>query len=125
MAIIVINEAKGIIINFGREGVGILGRGGGDGSAEGSVGVVDNVSLNIHEVGDVFITIVEVVGEDAGRREEDERAGGDGFRGIPNVRVGEGVVGATELLEAETNVNRHDNLSFNDLLIDCRITQYL
>ena len=60
-----------------------------------------NVFLNIHEIGDVFVAVVEVVGGRGGGGEEDERAGGNGFGGIPHVRVEEGVVGATELLDAK------------------------
>ena len=47
---------------------------------------------------------MEVVGEDAGRREKDEGAGGDGFGGIPNIGLEEGVIGAMELLDAEVVV---------------------
>ena len=62
---------------------------------------MDDVFLDVHEVGDVFIAVVEVVGFFAGGREEDEGAGGDGFRGIPNVGLEESVICATELLDAE------------------------
>ena len=47
---------------------------------------------------------MEVVGFFAGGGEEDERAGGDGVRGIPNVGMEEGVVGTTKLLDAEVVV---------------------
>ena len=63
-----------------------------------------NVFLNIHEVGDVFVAVVEIVGNFAGCWEKDERACGDGFRGVPDIGVEEGVVGATELLDAEVVV---------------------
>ena len=56
------------------------------------------------EVGDVFVAVVEVVGEDAGRREKDEGAGGDGFGGIPNVGLVKSVGGGAELLDAEVIV---------------------
>ncbi len=72
MAIIVVNEVENGIVGlggeaegvFGKNGMGLDGGGGcmGDGT-EGCVGVVDNVSLNIHEVGDVFVAVVEVVGD--------------------------------------------------------------
>ena len=62
---------------------------------------MDNASLNIHEVGDVFVTIVEVVGEDSRRRKEDEGSCGDRLGRIPNVGLEKGVFGATELLDAE------------------------
>ena len=57
-----------------------------------------------NEVGDVFVTIVEVVGRGRGGREEDERTGGDGFGGIPHIGVEEGVGGGAELLDAEVVV---------------------
>ena len=60
--------------------------------------------MNVHEVGDVFVAVVEVVGERGGGGKEDEGAGGDGFRGVPDIGVEEGVVGATELLDAEVVV---------------------
>ena len=46
---------------------------------------MNNVSLSIHEIGDVFVAVVEVVGGRGGGGEEDERAGGNGFRWIPHV----------------------------------------
>ena len=60
-----------------------------------------DTSLDNHEVGDVFVAVVEVAGGRGGDGVEDKRAGGDGFGGIPDVGVEEGVIGATELLDAE------------------------
>ncbi len=57
-----------------------------------------------HEVGDVFVAIVEVVGNFAGGGLEDKGTRGDGFSGIPDVGLEEGVSGATELLDAEVVV---------------------
>ena len=57
-----------------------------------------------YEVGDVFVAVVEIVGEHTGGWEENQRPGGDGFRGVPNVGVEEGVIGTTELLDAEVVV---------------------
>ena len=65
---------------------------------------MDNVFLNIHQVGDVFVAVVEVVGKHTRGRTEDQRAGGDGFGGIPHVGVEEGIFGASELLDAEVIV---------------------
>ena len=62
---------------------------------------MNNVSLSIHEVGDVFVAVVEVIREETRRRKEDQRTGGNGFGGIPHIGVEEGVVGATELRDAE------------------------
>ena len=56
------------------------------------------------KVGDVFVAVVEVVGNFAGCWEKDERTGGNGFGGIPHVGVEKHVVGATELLDAEVVV---------------------
>ena len=57
--------------------------------------------MNVHEVGDIFVTIVEVVGEDTRRRKEDEGTCGDGLRGVPDVGLIGGVVSAAELRDAE------------------------
>ena len=65
---------------------------------------MNNVSVNIHEVGGVFVAVVEVVGNFAGCWEKDKGAGGNGFRGIPNVGLEEGIFGTTELLDAEVVV---------------------
>ena len=72
--------------------------------AEGGVGVVNGISLNIHKVGDIFIAIVEVIGRSTRGRTEDEGAGGDGFRGIPDVGVVESVGWGAKLLDAEVVV---------------------
>ena len=85
MSVIIINKAKAIIVNFGRESIRTLGRGGGGWGTEGGVGVVNNASVNIHEVGDVFVAVVEVVGNFAGCWEKDEGSCGDRLGGIPNV----------------------------------------
>ena len=60
-----------------------------------------NASVNTHEVGDVFVAVVEVVSNIVRDWAENQWPGGDGFRGIPNVGEEEGVIGATELLDAE------------------------
>ena len=57
--------------------------------------------MNVHEVGDIFVAVVEVVGEYTGGGKEDQWACGDGLRGVPDVGLIGGVVGATELLDAE------------------------
>ena len=53
------------------------------------------------EVGDVFVAVMEIVGEHTGVGKEDKWAGSDGFRGIPDVGLKEGVSGAPELLDTE------------------------
>ena len=62
---------------------------------------MNNVSLSIHEVGDVFVAVVEVIREETRRRKEDQRTGGNGFGGIPHIGVEEGVVCALELLDTK------------------------
>ena len=117
MAIVIINESKGVVMDFGGEAEGIfhlafarermIGGGSGargSGGAEGSVGVVDDVFLDVHEVGDIFVAVVEVASNIVGGGEEDQRACGDRLCGIPHVGVEEGVVGAPELLDAEVIV---------------------
>ena len=104
MAIIIVRKSKGNIVDFRRKTKWIFGRDRSHGNTERCVIVVGNVSVNIHEVGDVFVAVVEVVGNFAGCWEKDERTGGDGLRGVPNVGVEEGVVCATELLDAEVVV---------------------
>ena len=47
---------------------------------------------------------MEVVGEDSRRRKEDEGSCGDRLGGIPNVGLEKGVIGATELQDAEVVV---------------------
>ena len=104
MSVIIINKAKAIIVNFGRESIRTLGRGGGGWGTEGGVGVVNNASVNIHEVGDVFVAVVEIISNIVGGGEEDEGTGGDRFRGIPDVGVEESIICALELLDAEVVV---------------------
>ena len=65
---------------------------------------MDNASPNIYEVGDVFVAVVEIISNIVGGGEEDERTRGDGLGGIPHVGVEEGVICATELLDAEVVV---------------------
>lgn len=62
---------------------------------------MDNVAREGYEVGDIFVAVVEVASNIVGGGEEDERVGGDGLRGVPDVRLEEGVIDATELLDAE------------------------
>ena len=63
---------------------------------------MDNASVNVHEVGDVLVTVVGVEEiEIPILGTHDERARGDGFGGIPDVGVKEGIGGGTELLDAE------------------------
>ena len=63
MPIVVIDKAGGFVIDFGGEAEGVFGGGGGGWGTEGGVGIVDDASVNIHEVGDVFVAVVEIVGD--------------------------------------------------------------
>ena len=65
---------------------------------------MDNVAREGYEVGDIFVAVVEVASNIVGGGEEDQRACGDGFGGIPDVGVVKGVFGAPELLDAEVIV---------------------
>ena len=82
---VIVEKSKFLIKHFRGKAIGIVRPRGGGGGAEGGVAVMNSTSLNIHEVGDVFVAVVEVVGERGGGGEEDERAGGNGFRWIPHV----------------------------------------
>ena len=75
MSVVIINKTKRIIIKLAGEAkrifplafahgrmIGGGGRRRGSGDSEGRVGVVDNASLDVYEVGDVFVAVVEVVG---------------------------------------------------------------
>ena len=115
MPIIVVNEAEGEVVIFRREAEGVFGEevaigdaggagGAGDG-AEGGIIVVGGEAVGegvVDEVGDVLVAVVGVVGRDLpiGHLHH-QRAGGDRFRGVPDIGVEEGVVGATELLDAK------------------------
>ena len=101
---VIVKKSKFLIKHFRGKAIGIVRPRGGGRGAERGVIVMDNASLNIHEVGDVFVTIVEVVGEDSRRRKEDEGSCGDRLGGIPNVGLEKGVICATELLDAEVVV---------------------
>ena len=122
MAIVVVYEVKLVVINLRGKPIRILRKGGGGGGAKGSVGVMNNVSLSIHEIGDVFVAVVEIVGEHTGGWAENQRPGGDGFGGIPDVGVVKGVFGAPELLDAE--VVAVDEMRSKDMVItvssDCQ-----
>ncbi len=104
MPIIIIDEAESSVVDFRGEAIGIVRLCGGGGGAEGGVAVMNSTSLNIHEIGDIFVAIVEVVSNIVRDWAENQWSGGDGFGGIPGVGVIEGVVGATELLDAEVVV---------------------
>ena len=78
------------------------GRGEEKRRAVWGVGVGEGVGAGgVGEVGDVFVTVVEVVEGGAGGVAEDEGAGVDGFGGIPDVGLIGVLGGAAELLDAE------------------------
>ena len=63
MAVIVIDKGEGVVMELGGEAEKIVRRRGGDGGAEGGVIVVDGNTGSGNEVGDVFVAVVEVVGD--------------------------------------------------------------
>ena len=101
---VIVEKSKFLIKHFRGKAIGIVRPRGGGGGAEGGVAVMNSTSLNIHEVGDVFVAVVEVVGGRGVGGKENQRARGDGFRWVPDIGVEEGVIGATELLDAEVVV---------------------
>ena len=98
---VIVEKSKFLIKHFRGKAIGIVRPRGGGGGAEGGVAVMNSTSLNIHEVGDVFVTVVEVVGEYTGGWEENQRPGGDGLRGVPDVGLIRDVVDTAELLDAK------------------------
>ena len=63
VAIIVVKKIKLFIVLLGGKMEWILNGGSGNNGSEGGVGIVNDVSVNIHEVGDVFVAVVEIVGD--------------------------------------------------------------
>ena len=117
MTVVVVNETEGSIVGFGRKAEGVFGEeiavgdaggagGAGDGAEGGVVVMGGNAVLEgvVKDLGNVLVAVVEIVGVFAGGREKDERAGGDGFRGIPNIGLEEDIFGAPELLDTEVVV---------------------
>ena len=79
----------------------------GDGAEGGVVVVGGDAVLKgvVEDLGDVLVTVVGVEEiEIPILGTHDERARGDGLGGVPDIGVEEGVVGATELLDAEVVV---------------------
>ena len=63
MPIIIIDEVEGFVIDFGGEAERVFRGGGGGWGAEGGVGIVDGGAGGGNEVGDVFVAVVEIVGD--------------------------------------------------------------
>lgn len=106
MAVVVVGEGEGGVMDFGGELEGVVeGEGGGGeegGRAVGGVSVGEGAGAGgVGEAGDVFVGVVEVVEGGAGGAAEEEGAGGDGLGGVPDVGLIGHVVGATKLLDAE------------------------
>ena len=104
MAVVVVGEGKGGVVDFGGEleGVGEGEGGGGEkgGRAVGGVGVGEGLGAGgIGEAGDVLVAVVEIVEGGVGGVAEEEGAGGNGLGGVPDVGLIGGVVEAAELLD--------------------------
>ena len=108
MAVVVIRQTESLVVDFGGELEGVVeGEGGGEegGGAVGGIGIGEGGGAGVvDEAGDVFVAVVEVVGGRGVGGKENQRARGDGFRWVPDIGVEEGVIGATELLDAEVVV---------------------
>ena len=105
MPIIVVNEAEGEVVIFRREAEGVFGEevaigdaGGagsaGDGAEGGVVVVGGNTVLEgvVEDLGDVLVAVVGVEEVEAPvLGAHDERARGDGFRGVPDKLGADGV----------------------------------
>ena len=120
MTIVVINKSYGVVVGFGGEGVGILGGSGGGEGAEGGVIVVDGNTGSGNKVGDVFVAVVGVEEVEAPvLGAHDERARGDGFRGVPDKLGADGVaVGSVQSLDAKEVVVDKAEVR-GDLTVSC------
>ena len=106
MAVVVVGEGEGGVVELGGELEGVVeGEGGGGeegGGAVGGVGVGEGVGAGgVSEAGDVLVGVVEIVEGGAGGVAEEEGACGDGLGGVPDIGLIGGVVRAAELLDAK------------------------
>ena len=108
MAVVVIRQTESLVVDFGGELEGVVeGEGGGEegGGAVEGIGIGEGGGAGVvDEAGDVFVAVVEVVEGGTGGVAENEGTRGDGFRGVPDIGVEEGVFCASELLDAEVVV---------------------
>ena len=116
MTVVVVDEAEGGVVDFGGETEGVFGEeiavgdaGGagsaGDGAEGGVVVMGGNAVLEgvVEDLGDVLVAVVGVEEIEAPvLGAHDERARGDGFRGVPHELGADGVaVVGVQSLDAE------------------------
>ena len=109
MAVVVVDEGEGVVVEFEGEAEGVCkgaGACGGDGAEGGVVVVGDGLieGADGDDVGHILVAVVQEEGRALAVLSEAEGARGDGFRGVPDVGLEEGVISATELLDAEVVV---------------------
>ena len=114
MAVVVVDEGEGVVVEFGGEAEGVCkGAGGGDGAEGGVVVVGDGLieGADGDDVGHILVAIVQVEGRALAVLPETEGARGEGLRGIPNellVDVPRAV--GKELLDAEVAIVEEDGV---------------
>ena len=117
MAVVVVDEAEGVVDEFGGEAEGVVA-GAGAGEGGGAEGGVVNVGdggvgrADGDDIGDILIAIVHQEGGGLAILPEGERARGDGLGGVPDellVDIPRAV--GEELLDAEIAVVEEDGVS--------------
>ena len=105
MTVVVVDEAEGVVVDLGGEAEGVFGEevtvgdaGGAEGTGDGAEGGVVVVGGNavlrgvVEDLGDVLVAVVGVEEVEAPvLGAHDERARGDGFRGVPDKLGADGV----------------------------------
>ena len=105
MTVVVVNETEGSIVGFGRKAEGVFGKDGAVGDAGGAGGAGDGAEGGVvvvrgdavlrgvvEDLGDVLVAVVGVEEVEAPvLGAHDERARGDGFRGVPDKLGADGV----------------------------------
>ena len=117
MAVVVVDEGEGVVVELGREAEGIIEGAGareGDG-AEGGVVIVGDGGVGRADGDDISHILIAIVHQEGGGLAilpEDERARGDGLGGVPDellVDIPRAV--GEELLDAEIAVVEEDGVS--------------
>ena len=93
MAVVVVDEGEGVVVEFGGEAEGVCkgaGACGGDGAEGGVVVVGDGLieGADGDDVGHILVAVVQEEGRALAVLSEAEGARGEGLRGIPNELVG-------------------------------------
>ena len=116
MAVVVVDEGEGVVVEFGGEAEGVCkgaGACGGDGAEGGVVVVGDGLieGADGDDVGHILVAVVQEEGRALAVLSEAEGARGEGLRGIPNellVDVPRAV--GKELLDAEVAIVEEDGV---------------